>query len=153
MQIDPTFCAGFLIYCNPALIIWVSKKQLTIKISVIGVECVAMKHVIKMLRGLQTAIKAVYDGLALERPILHLGDDKSQVTNLTTRPKSTLEKKSNLICFHHAIHESVAMGESCITHMKIHNNLLDPLTESTLGTKHHSLIGNFSIKYDDYLQQ
>jgi hypothetical protein len=43
---------GFLIFCNMALIDWVSKKQATIETSVFGAEFVAMKHGIEKLRGL-----------------------------------------------------------------------------------------------------
>ncbi len=45
-------CTGFLIFCNMALIDWVSKKQATIETSVFGAEFVAMKHGIEKLRGL-----------------------------------------------------------------------------------------------------
>ncbi len=38
---------GFLIFCNMALIDWVSKKQATIETSVFGAEFIAMKHGIK----------------------------------------------------------------------------------------------------------
>jgi hypothetical protein len=44
---------GFLIYCNMALIIWLSKRQSTIETSVFGAKFVAMKHGIKTLRGLR----------------------------------------------------------------------------------------------------
>ena len=44
---------GFLVYCNMALIVWLSKKQPTIETSVFGAEFVAMKHGIKTLRGLR----------------------------------------------------------------------------------------------------
>ncbi len=42
----------FLIFCNMALIDWVSKKQATIVTSVFRAEFVAMKHKIEKLRGL-----------------------------------------------------------------------------------------------------
>ena len=45
-------CTGFLIFCNMALIDWVSKCQPTIETSVFGAEFVAMKHGIEKLRGL-----------------------------------------------------------------------------------------------------
>jgi hypothetical protein len=35
---------GFIIFCNLAPIIWLSKQQATIKTSVFGAEFVAMKH-------------------------------------------------------------------------------------------------------------
>ncbi len=44
---------GFLIFCNMALIDWVSKKQPTIETSVFGAKFVAMKHGIEKLRGLR----------------------------------------------------------------------------------------------------
>jgi hypothetical protein len=44
---------GFIIFCNLAPVIWLSKQQATIKTSVFGAEFVAMKHGIKTLRGLR----------------------------------------------------------------------------------------------------
>jgi hypothetical protein len=41
---DKHSCIGFLIFCNMALIDWVSKKEATIETSVFGAEFVAMKH-------------------------------------------------------------------------------------------------------------
>ncbi len=43
---------GFIILCNLAPVIWLSKQQATIETSVFGAEFVAMKHGIEMLRGL-----------------------------------------------------------------------------------------------------
>ncbi len=42
---------GFLIFCNMALIDWVSEKQPTIETSVFGFKFVAMKHGTKKLSG------------------------------------------------------------------------------------------------------
>jgi hypothetical protein len=39
----------FLIFCNMALIDWISKRQATIETSVFGAEFVAMKHGIEKL--------------------------------------------------------------------------------------------------------
>jgi hypothetical protein len=44
---------GFIIFCNSAPIIWLSKQQATIETSVFGAEFVAMKHGIETLRGLR----------------------------------------------------------------------------------------------------
>jgi hypothetical protein len=44
---------GFIIFCNLAPIIWLSKQQATIETSVFGAEFVAMKHSINTLRGLR----------------------------------------------------------------------------------------------------
>ncbi len=49
-------CTDYIIFCNLAPIIWLSKQQGTIETSVFGAEFVAMKHGIKTLRGLRCKI-------------------------------------------------------------------------------------------------
>jgi hypothetical protein len=80
---------GFIIFCNLALIVWLSKQQPTIETSVFGAEFVAMKHGIKKLRGLRYNIRMM--GIPLSGPTYVYGDNKSQVTN-SSRPESTLRK-------------------------------------------------------------
>ncbi len=70
----------------------------------------------------------------------------SKVTNVTI-PESPLKKKCNSICYH-AVQESVAMGESLITHIKSEDNLSDLMTKVTHGAKCRRLVGN--ILYDIY---
>jgi hypothetical protein len=149
---EETRCSrtGFLIFCNMALIDWVSKKQATIETSVFGAEFVAMKHSIGKLRGLR--YKLCMMGIPLTSPSFIYGDNKSQVTN-STKPESTLKKKCNSIC-NHAVRESIAMGESLITHISTHDNLSDLMTKVTHGAKRRKLIGG--ILYDifnDHLRQ
>jgi len=141
---------GFLIFCNMALIDWVSKRQATIETSVFGAEFVAMKHGIEKLRGLRYKLRMM--GIPLTGPSYIFGDNKSQVTN-STRPESTLKKKCNSICYH-AIRESVAMGESAITHFKTGFNLSDLMTKVTHGAKRRKLVGGILYDiYDDYPSQ
>jgi hypothetical protein len=135
---------GFLIFCNLAPIIWISKKQLTIETSVFGAEFVAMKHGVETLRGLRYKVRMM--GIPLTGPSYIYGDNKSQVTN-SSRLESTLKKKCNSICYH-AIRESVAMGESLITHIKTDDNLSDFLTKTTSGAKRHKLVSE--VVHDIY---
>ncbi len=120
---------GFLIFCNMALIEWVSKKQATIETSVFGAEFVAIKHGIEKLRGLRYKLRMM--GIPLTGPSFIYADNKSQVTNLAI-PELTLKKKCNSICYH-AVRESVAMGESLITHIDSADNLSDLMTKVTRG--------------------
>jgi hypothetical protein len=90
-------CTGFLIFCNMALIDWVSKKQATIETSVFGAEFVAMTHGIEKLQGLCYKLRMM--GFPLTGPSYIFADNKSQVTSLTI-PESTLKKKCNSICYH-----------------------------------------------------
>jgi hypothetical protein len=99
---------GFLIFCNMALIDWVSKKQATSETSDFGAEFVAMKHGINKLQGL--CYKLHMMGIALSEPSFMYTDNKMQVTN-STITELTLKKKCNSICYH-VVRESVAMGES-----------------------------------------
>ena len=141
---------AFIIFCNLAPIIWLSKQQATIETSVFGAEFVAMKHGIKMLRGLRYKIRMM--GIPLSGPMYIYGDNKSQVTN-SSRPESTLKKKCNSICYH-AIRESVAMGETLLTHIGTGENLADFLTKTTSGTKRLKLVsGVVHDIYDDFPKQ
>ncbi len=140
---------GFIIFCNLAPIIWLSKQQATIESSVFGAEFVAMKHGIEMLRELRYKIRMM--GIPLSGPTYVYGDNKSQMTN-SSRPESTLTKKCNSICYH-AIRESVAMGETLLMQIRIGENLADFLTKTTSGTKRRKLVrGVIHDIYDD-LQQ
>ncbi len=125
-----------------SLIDWVSKKQATIETSVFGAEFVVMKHGIEKLRGLR--YKLCMMGIPLTGPSFIYGDNKSHITNLT-KPESTLKKKCNSICYH-AVQESVAMGESLITHTSTHDNLSEIMTKVTHGAKRRKLVDG--ILYD-----
>ncbi len=72
-------------------------------------------------------------GISLTGPSYIFADNKSQVTS-STIPESTLKNKCNSICYH-AVQESVAMGESLITHIKSDDNLSDLMTNVTCGRK------------------
>jgi hypothetical protein len=109
-----------------------------------------MKNKIKMLRELRYKICMM--GIPLSGPTYIYGDNKSQVTN-SSRPELTLKKKCNLICYH-AIRESVAMGETLLTHIRSGENLADFLTKATSGAKRHKLVsGVVHDIYNDFPKQ
>jgi hypothetical protein len=113
-------------------------------------EFVAMKHRIEKLQGLQ--YKLCMMGFPLTGISFIYADNKSQVTN-STRLESTLKKKCNSICYH-KVQESIAMGESLITHIKTGENLSDFMTKVTCSSKHHQLVGNILYDiYDDHPKQ
>jgi hypothetical protein len=103
-----------------------------------------MKHGIGKLQEL--CYKLCMMGIPLTGPSYIIADNKSQVTNATI-PESTLKKKCNSICYHE-VQESVAMGESLITHIKSEDNLSDLMTKVTHRAKRRRLVGN--ILYDIY---
>jgi len=83
-------------------------------------------------------------GIPITGPSYIYGDNKSVITNATT-PESTLAKKNHSICYH-AIRESVASGESLITHIPTADNLSDLMTKVTFGAKRRRLVSG--LLYD-----
>jgi len=83
------------------------------------------------MRGLRYKLRMM--GVNLSGPSFYYGDNMSVVHN-TTKPESTLKKKSNSICYH-AVRESVAMGESLVTHIPSERNPADLCTKIMSGGK------------------
>ncbi len=85
-----------------------SKQQATNETEVFGAEFVATKIGVDTLRGLSYQLRMM--GVAIDGATRVYGDNMSVIKN-TSMPESTLNKKSNAICYH-AVRESVAMGET-----------------------------------------
>jgi hypothetical protein len=135
---------GFLIFMNMALIGWVSKKQATIEGAVFGAEFVAMKHGVEELRGIRYKLRMM--GVPIDGPTYIYGDNMSVINN-TSKPESTLKKKSNSICYHF-VREAVAMEECLTTWIPTLKNWADLLTKVLSGTKRRELVQG--ILYDIY---
>ncbi len=106
-------CGGFLIYINTALVDWHSKQQNTIETGVFGAEIVAMKTGVDTMRGLSYTLRMM--SVAIDGNTHIYGDNMFVIKN-TSKPESTLNKKSNTVCYH-AVRESVAMGETLMAHI------------------------------------
>ena len=88
-----------------------------------------MNHGIEAARGLRYKLRMM--GVEIDGPTYVYGDNMSVIHN-TQRPESTLKKKSNSICYH-AVRESVAMGESLVTHIPTAENPADICTKVLPG--------------------
>ena len=138
---------GVLIFCNNALIDWISKRQPTVETSVFGAEFVAMKYGMEKLRALRYKLRMM--GVRVDAPSYIYGDNQAVVTN-TQRPESQLGKKNNSICYHFA-RESVAMGESLVTHIETANNYADLMTKVLYGGRRRFLVsGLLNDIYDEH---
>ena len=135
---------GYFIFMNMALIDWLSKKQPTVETAVFGAEFVAMKHGVETLRGLRYKLRMM--GVPISGPTYIYGDNMSVIHN-TSKPESTLKKKSNSICYH-AVREAVAAGECLTSHLSTKNNASDLMTKVTYGAKRRNLVS--MILYDIY---
>ncbi|KAL7447648.1 hypothetical protein ACHAXS_000043 [Conticribra weissflogii] len=103
--------SGFLIYVNTALVDWHSKRQGTIETGVFGTEFVAMKTGVDTLRGLRYKLRIM--GVAIDGATHVYGDSMSVIKN-TSKPESTLNKKSNAVCYH-AVREQL-LWEKLLRH-------------------------------------
>ena len=72
-------------------------------------------------------------GVPINGPSLVQGDNMSVILN-STRPQSTLTKKSNSI-FYHAVSKDVAMNQLLVVHISTHENYSDILTKVNYGRK------------------
>ena len=111
------------------LVMWLSKKQATIETSVFGSEFVALKHGIETVRGLRYKLRMM--GVPIEGAAFVYGDNLSVIRN-SSRPESTLRKKSNEICYHFA-RESSAMNETRMGHIATEENPADLATKVIHG--------------------
>ena len=86
-------------------------------------------------------------GIPMSGPAYVYGDNISVIYN-TSRPESTLKKKSNTICYH-AVRESVAMGEIITAHIRSEENPANLCTKMIPGgAKRQYLISK--VLYDIY---
>ena len=92
---------------------WKPKKQPTIDTSVFGAEFMAMKHGMETLQGLRYKLNMM--AVPISGMSYIYGANMSIIHNIQ-HLESSVKKKSNKICYH-AIHKSVAMGESRTGHL------------------------------------
>ena len=131
-------------YMNMSLIIWYSKRQSTIETSVFGAEFVAMKVRIKALNEIWSKLKMM--SIPKSRASFVYGDSISVIHN-TSKPESTLKRKCDAIACH-AIHESVATGETLTGHIREEDNTAHFLTKTLTG--HRCLCLVSLVLYDIY---
>ena len=94
-----------------------------------GAEFIAMKLAMEASRSLRYKLRMM--GVEISGPTYTYGDNMSVIYN-TSRPESTLKKKSHAICYH-ACREAVAMGEIITGHVRSEENLADIATKVIPG--------------------
>eukprot|EP00956_Cyclotella_meneghiniana_P014845 scaffold22390_cov24-Cyclotella_meneghiniana.AAC.1 len=126
---------GYVIWANFGIIDWLSKKQSTVEASVFGAdaEFCAMRHGIETLRGIRYKLRMM--GIPIEGAMRIFGDNMSVVNN-SSKPESTLKKKSNSICYH-LVREAVSMGEALVAHIPTKKKFADLFTKALSGMTPH----------------
>ncbi|KAL7504486.1 LOW QUALITY PROTEIN: hypothetical protein ACHAXN_002117 [Cyclotella atomus] len=91
-----------------ALLIGFRKSNQPLKPRCSAPKFCALKHCIENLRGIRYKLRML--GVPIGGATRIFGDNMSIVTN-SSKPESTLKKKSNSVCYH-AVREAVVMGEA-----------------------------------------
>ena len=120
---------GVLIYLNRSPILWHSKKQSCIETSTFGSEFMGLKTATDLIKGLRYKLRMM--GVPIEGPT-HVCVDNASVVANSTRPESTLKKKSNSIAYHY-VRENVAAGVIKIVYIHTDLNLADMFTKIQAG--------------------
>ena len=134
---------GFFIFLNSAPIYWFTKKQTSIETSSFGSEFIAMKQCCEYIRGLRYKLRMM--GISVELPTFIFGDNQSVLAN-TSKPHSTLKKKSSSIAFHF-VREGCAKDEWRTTYLNTHFNPSDILTKSLPGGEKRDRFTSYILHY------
>ena len=137
---------GLMIFLNMSLISWLSKRQATVEDAVFGSEFVALKQGMKTLRGIRYKLRMM--GVPIDGPSYVYGDNMSVVNN-TSKPETTLKKKTNSICYHF-VREAVAMQECLTTRIPTLKNWADLLTKVLSGRERRTLVQGVLYCIYDY---
>jgi len=138
---------GYIIFLNNAPIIWFSKRQTTVETSVFGSEFVAMKQGMERLTALRYKLRMM--GIPITDPAFMYGDNLAVIYN-TSRPESTLKKKSNSVAYHYC-RERVAMGMCLTSHVISSENCSDICTKCVpAGERRRYLVSKVLHDIYDY---
>ena len=115
---------GFFIYCNNALVYWMSKKQGSIETSSFGSEFLAIKACTEYIQWIKFKLQMMY--IQCDLPAFIYGDNQYLLANKTI-PHLMLKKKSNSIAYHF-VREGTARDECRTTYINTNDNRSDLLT-------------------------
>lgn len=120
---------GVIIYVNRAPILWYSKKQNSVETSSFGSEFAALKTGVELFEGLRYKLQMM--GVPIDGYCHTCVDNNSVVMN-TSRPESTLKKKSNSVAYHY-VRSKCAADLIRITWEGTKTNVADMLTKIHSG--------------------
>ena len=127
---------GFVVILNNAPVHWFSKKQTSVETSTFGSEMMAMKQAGEYLRGLRYKLRMF--GIPVDGPAFIYGDNQSVLAN-TTRPESTIKKKSQSIAYHF-LREGCAADIWRTSYIHTSENVADLMTKPLSGEKRKKFV-------------
>lgn len=136
---------GFIIYVNNSPIVWYTKKQGSVEGATFGSDLMAMKTATEENRALRYKLRMM--GVPVETPTYMYGDNMSVIHN-TSKPESTLKKKSNSIAYH-LIREAVAKGEILTAYVPSKENVADILSKPLPVSSSESVVGHLQLQHSE----
>jgi hypothetical protein len=130
-----------LIFVNEAPIIWYSKQQNTVESLTFGSEFIALKQAIDFLEVLH--YKLCMMGIPFDNATTIYCDNEVVVKNMTA-PESTLKKKRNTICHHHA-QEALAAGHIPVCKILGTENPANVFMKVVVGGNHQGLLAQIFL--------
>jgi len=134
---------GFVISLNCAPIYWYSKKQTSCETSSFGADFIALKTCCEYIRGLRYKLRMM--GIPVNLPTFLFGDNRSVLIN-SSKPHSSLKKKSSSIAFHF-VREGVAKDEWRVAYLNTNLNCADMATKPLPGGEKRTLFTPYLLHY------
>ena len=133
---------GIFIYINNALVIWFSKKQMTVESSTFGSEFVAARIAVEQIQALK--YKLMMFGIPIDG-ITNMFCDNKSVVDSCSLPEARLAKKHNAICYH-KVREAAAKGWVRVGKEDGDTNLSDLLTKPLSTEKRREILKCIFVK-------
>ena len=133
---------GIFIYINNALVIWFSKKQMTVESSTFGSEFVAARIAVEQIQALK--YKLMMFGIPIDG-ITNMFCDNKSVVDSCSLPEARLAKKHNAICYH-KVREAAAKGWVRVGKEDGDTNLSDLLTKPLSTEKRREILKCIYVK-------
>ena len=134
---------GYIVFLNSAPIYWFSKQQTSVETSSFVSEFIAMKQCCEYIRGLRYKLRMM--GIPVELPTYIFGDNQSVLAN-TTKPHSTLKKKSSSIAYHY-VREGTARDEWRTPYLNTNFNPAYMMTKSLPGGEKRTRFISYVLHY------
>mmetsp|Transcript_9008 Transcript_9008/g.12814 ORF Transcript_9008/g.12814 Transcript_9008/m.12814 type:complete len:365 (-) Transcript_9008:235-1329(-) len=134
--------SGYIIFVNPAPIMWYSKKQAMVESSTFSSEFMAMKVVVEAIYGLRFKLRSFGIPIIKDGPAYIFCDNQGVVSN-SVNVESKLDKKHNSVDYHY-VRYAVAASVISISWIATAENLADIFTKRFSWNRRDYLLGNFT---------
>src|SRR6266481_2543889 len=132
---DAKSISGYTCVMDGACIMWSSKKQGTVSLSMTGAEYIALTHVAKQMMWIQRLLNEI--GLDQRHLTLIRCNNLSAIT--ITHDVTYHMRTKHIKIYYHFIREKVASNEASLTYIRSKDNIADLMTKAIPPEEHNKL--------------